>query len=128
LGADVIPIIQTAVNDGRITDIVARYALKDAVLHYIGQNAAADQLLLQSVQEGLNKQKEGERFNWGSMKLPTQALFRNLEDIPDEAIVARQRLLSQMRQQSTHPDFTGGLDRIENRFSSVLKERHPPQE
>ena len=128
LGADAIPIIQTAVNDERITDNVARYALRDAVLFYIGQNAAADQLLLQTVQEGLNKQEEGERFNWGVMKLPTTALFRNLENIPDEAIMARQRLLSQMRQQSIHPEFAGGLDRMENKFNSVLEERRSPQE
>jgi len=128
LGADAIPIIQTAVNDGRITDNVARYALRDAVLHYIGQNATADQLLLQTVQEGLNKQKEGERFNWGPMKLPTQALFRNLENTSDEAIASRQGLLSQMRQQSTHPEFVGGLDRIENKFNSVLEERRSPRE
>ena len=128
LGADAIPIIQSAVNDGRITDNIASYALRDAVLHYIGQNAAADQLLLQTVQEGLNKQEEGGRFNWGPMKLPTTALFRNLENIPDEAIMARQRLLSQMRQQSIHPEFAGGLDRMENKFNSVLEERRAPRE
>ena len=128
LGADAIPIIQTAVNDGRITDDIASYALRDAMLHYIGQNAAADQLLLQTVEEGLNRQKEGERFNWGMMKLPTTALFRNLENTSDEAIAARQRLLSQMRQQSTHPEFAGGLDRMENKFNSVLEERRAPRE
>ena len=128
LDADSIPIIQTAVNDGRITDDVARYALRDAVLHYIGQNAAADQLLLQTVQEGLNKQEEGGNFNWGSMKLPTQALFRNLENTSDEAIASRQGLLSQMRQQSDHPEFIGGLNRIENKFNSVLKKRRSPRE
>ena len=128
LGADAIPIIQTAVNDERITDNIASYALRDAVLHYIGQNAAADQLLLQTVEEGLNKQEEGERFNWGAMKLPTTALFRNLENIPDEAIMARQRLLSQMRQQSSHPEFIGRIDGMENKFSSVLEERRAPRE
>lgn len=128
LGADAIPIIQSAVNDDRITDNIASYALRDAVLHYIGQNAAADQLLLQTVQEGLNKQEEGGRFNWGPMKLPTTALFRNLENIPDEAIMARQRLLSQMRQQSSHPEFIGRIDGMENKFSSVLEERRAPRE
>ena len=128
LGADAVPIIQNAINEGRITDDVASYALRDAVLHYIGQNAAADQLLLQTVQDALNKQEEGGRFNWGSMKLPTQALFRNLENTSDEAIVARQGLLSRMRQQSSHPEFVGGLDRMENKFNSVLEERRSPRE
>jgi len=128
LGADAIPIIQSAVNDGRITDDIASYALSDAVLHYIGQNAAADQLLLQTVEEGLNKQEEGGRFNWGPMKLPTTALFRNLENTSDEVIASRQRLLSQMRQQSSHPEFVGGLDRMENKFNSVLEERRAPRE
>jgi hypothetical protein len=128
LGAESVPIIQNAINEGRITDDVASYALRDAVLHYIGQNAAADQLLLQTVQEGLNKQEEGGRFNWGAMKLPTQALFRNLENTSDEALVARQRLLSQMRQQSSHPEFVGGLNRMENKFNSVLEDRRSPRE
>jgi hypothetical protein len=128
LGADSIPIIQNAINEGRITDNIASYALRDAVLHYIGQNAAADQLLLQTVQEGLNKQEEGGRFNWGSMKLPTQALFRNLENTSVEAIASRQVLLSRMRQQSDHPEFIGGLDRMENKFNSVLEERRSPRE
>ena len=128
LGSDAIPIIQSTVNDERVTDDIASYALRDAVLHYIGQNAAADQLLLQTVQDALNKQEEGGRFNWGPMKLPTQALFRNLENTSDEAIVARQGLLSRMRQQSSHPEFVGGLDRMENKFNSVLEERRSPRE
>ena len=128
MGADAVPIIQNAINEGRITDDVASYALRDAVLHYIGQNAAADQLLLQTVQDALNKQEEGGRFNWGPMKLPTQALFRNLENTSDEAIVARQGLLSRMRQQSSHPEFVGGMDRMENKFNSVLEERRSPRE
>jgi hypothetical protein len=33
-----------------------------------------------------------------------------------------------MRQQSIHPEFAGGLDRMENKFNSVLEERRAPRE
>jgi hypothetical protein len=33
-----------------------------------------------------------------------------------------------MRQQSSHPEFVGGMDRMENKFNSVLEERRSPRE
>ena len=119
LGADAVAILQTAVNDDRITDNVARYAVRDAVLHYIGQNPAADQLFLNVVQEGLAEQ-EGENFNWGAMKLPMTALFRDLNGAPVEVIQSRRALFTRARQSVTNPAHAQALERVDGRFEHLL--------
>ena len=119
LGVGVVSLLESLVNDDRITDDVARYAIRDAMLHYIGQNAAADQLFLDSVQEGLEKQ-EGEKFNWGPMKLPLTALFREIRGAPEEVIRSRQELFDRARKPVTNPDHIQALGNVAGRFDFLL--------
>ena len=119
LGVGVVSLLESLVNDDRITDEVARYAVRDAMLHYIGQNAAADRLFLDSVQEGLEKQ-EGEKFNWGHMKLPLTALFRDIRDAPVEVIRSRQELFDRARKPVTNPDHIQALGNVAGRFDFLL--------
>ena len=119
LGVGVVSLLESLVNDDRITDDLARYAIRDAMLHYIGQNAAADQLFLDSVQEGLENQ-EGEKFNWGQMKLPLTALFREIREAPEEVIRSRQELFDRARKQVTNPDHIQALGNVAGRFDFLL--------
>ena len=119
LGVGVVSLLESLVNDDRITDDLARYAVRDAMLHYIGQNAAADQLFLDSVQEGLENQ-EGEKFNWGHMKLPLTALFREIRGAPEEVIRSRQELFDRARKPVTDPDHIQALGNVAGRFDFLL--------
>ena len=119
LGVGVVSLLESLVNDDRITDDLARYAIRDAMLHYIGQNAAADQLFLDSVQEGLENQ-EGEKFNWGHMKLPLTALFREIRGAPEEVIRSRQELFDRARKPVTDPDHIQALGNVAGRFDFLL--------
>ena len=120
LGADAIPILQTAINDNRITDDVARYAVRDAVLHYIGQSAEADALLLQTVRDGLAKQEENGRLNWGTMKLPLQALYRDLGEQSTDSLRARQRLVQQIRDEHDNQSLSDGLVKLDIQLEAAL--------
>jgi len=120
LGADAVAILESVANDDRITDQVALYAVRDAVLHYIGQSPEADQLFLRVVKEGL-EQQEGENFNWGQMKLPMTALFRGLNDAPLEVVRSRQALFNRARQSITNPAHIEALRRVDGRFEHFLK-------
>jgi len=119
LGADAVAILESVANDDRITDQVALYAVRDAVLHYIGQSPEADQLFLNVVKEGL-EQQEGENFNWGQMKLPMTALFRGLNDAPLEVVRSRQALFNRARQSITNPAHIEALRRVDGRFEHFL--------
>lgn len=119
LGADAAAILQSVASDDRITDQVALYAVRDAVLHFIGQSAEADQLFLNVVKEGLERQ-EGENFNWGQMKLPMTALFRGLNDAPLEVVRSRQALFNRARQSITNPAHIEALSRVDGRFDHFL--------
>jgi len=119
LGADAVAILQSVASDDRITDQVALYAVRDAVLHYIGQSAEADELFLNVVKEGLERQ-EGENFNWGQMKLPMTALFRGLNDAPLEVVRSRQALFNRARQSITNPAHIEALSRVDGRFEHFL--------
>jgi hypothetical protein len=123
LGADAIPILQTAINDNRITDDVARYAVRDAVLHYIGESPVADALLLQTVRDGLARQEENGRLNWGVMKLPLQALYRNLGEQSADSLRARQRLLQQIRDEHDNQSLSDGLVKLDVQLEAALAER-----
>ena len=123
LGADAIPILQTAINDNRITDDVALYAVRDAVLHYIGESPAADALLLQTVREGLARQEENGRLNWGVMKLPLQALYRNLGEQSADSLRARQRLVQQIRDEHDNQSLSDGLVKLDVQLEAALAER-----
>ena len=123
LGADAIPILQTAINDNRITDDVALYAVRDAVLHYIGESPAADALLLQTVRDGLARQEENGRLNWGVMKLPLQALYRNLGEQSADSLRARQRLVQQIRDEHDNQPLSDGLVKLDVQLEAALAER-----
>ncbi|HCU86687.1 MAG TPA: hypothetical protein DGP39_04100 [Verrucomicrobiales bacterium] len=123
LGADAIPILQTAINDNRITDDVAHYAVRDAVLHYIGESPAADALLLQTVRDGLARQEENGRLNWGVMKLPLQALYRNLGEQSADSLRARQRLVQQIRDEHDNQSLSDGLVKLDVQLEAALAER-----
>ena len=123
LGADAIPILQTAINDNRITDDVALYAVRDAVLHYIGESPAADALLLQTVRDGLARQEENDRLNWGVMKLPLQALYRNLGEQSADSLRARQRLVQQIRDEHDNQPLSDGLVKLDVQLEAALAER-----
>lgn len=123
LGADAIPILQTAINDNRITDDVALYAMRDAVLHYIGESPAADALLLQTVRDGLARQEENDRLNWGVMKLPLQALYRNLGEQSADSLRARQRLVQQIRDEHDNQSLSDGLVKLDVQLEAALAER-----
>ena len=123
LGADAIPILQTAINDNRITDDVALYAVRDAVLHYIGESPAADALLLQTVRDGLARQEENGRLNWGVMKLPLQALYRNLGEQSADSLRARQRLVQQIRAEHDNQPLSDGLIKLDVQLEAALAER-----
>lgn len=123
LGADAIPILQTAINDNRITDDVALYAVRDAVLHYIGESPAADALLLQTVRDGLARQEENGRLNWGVMKLPLQALYRNLGEQSADSLRARQRLVQQIRDEHDNQSLSDGLVKLDVQLEAALAER-----
>ena len=123
LGADAIPILQTAINDNRITDPIARYAVRDAVLHYIGESPAADALLLQTVREGLSRQEENGGFNWGAMKLPLQALYRDLGEQSLDSLRARQRLVNQIREEHNNADLSDGLVKLDLQLDEAINER-----
>ena len=123
LGADAIPILQTAINDNRITDDVALYAVRDAVLHYIGESPVADALLLQTVRDGLARQEENGRLNWGVMKLPLQALYRNLGEQSADSLRARQRLVQQIRDEHDNQSLSDGLVKLDVQLEAALAER-----
>jgi len=123
LGTDALPILQTAINDNRITDDVALYAVRDAVLHYIGESPAADALLLQTVRDGLARQEENGRLNWGVMKLPLQALYRNLGEQSADSLRARQRLLQQIRDEHDNQSLSDGLVKLDVQLEAALAER-----
>ena len=123
LGADAIPILQTAINDNRITADVALYAVRDAVLHYIGESPAADALLLQPVRDGLARQEENGRLNWGVMKLPLQALYRNLGEQSADSLRARQRLVQQIRDEHDNQPLSDGLVKLDVQLAAALAER-----
>ena len=123
LGADAIPILQTAINDNRITDDLALYAVRDAVLHYIGESPAADALLLQTVRDGLARQEENGRLNWGVMKLPLQALYRNLGEQSADSLRARQRLVQQIRDEHDNQSLSDGLVKLDVQLEAALAER-----
>jgi len=123
LGADAIPILQTAINDNRVTDGVAKYAVRDAALHYVGQNAQANQILMDVVREGLDKQVEGERFNWGELKLPYTSLMRDAETQSDQVLINRRQLIQDIREEFNHPEFNQGLDKIDGELGRTLQGR-----
>ena len=123
LGADAIPILQTAMNDNRITDGVAKYAARDAALHYVGQNAQANQILMDVVREGLDKQVEGERFNWGELKVVYTALTRDTETQSDQVLINRRQLIQGIREEFNHPEFNQGLDKMDGVLDHALQGR-----
>lgn len=119
LGPDAVAILKNVADDDRITDDVARYAVRDAILHYIGQDTAADQLFLNVMQEGLSRQ-DGEEFKWGQMKLPMNALFRGLNEAPRDVIQARRQLFTRARQSVENPVHAQALERVDGRFEHLL--------
>jgi hypothetical protein len=123
LGADAIPILQTHINDTRITDGVARYAVRDAALYYVGQNAQANQILMDVVREGLGKQEEGEKFNWGEMKLSYTSLMRDVEKQSDQVLNNRRQLIQDIREEFNHPELNQGLDRMDGALGRTLEGR-----
>ena len=123
LGADAIPILQTAISDNRITDGVARYAVRDAALYYVGQNAQANQILMDVVREGLEKQVEGEKFNWGEMKLSYTSLMRDVEIQSDQVLINRRQLIQDIREEFNHPELNQGLDRMDGALGRTLEGR-----
>ena len=123
LGADAIPILQTAINDNRVTDGVAKYAVRDAALHYVGQNAQANQILMDVVREGLDKQVEGERFNWGELKLPYTSLMRDVATQSNQVLIKRRQLIQDIREEFNHPEFNQGLDKIDGELGRTLQGR-----
>ena len=123
LGADAIPILQTAISDNRITDGVAKYAVRDAALHYVGQNAQANQILMDVVREGLDRQVEGERFNWGELKVVYTALTRDLETQSDQVLINRRQLIQGIREEFNHPEFNQGLDKMDGVLDHALEGR-----
>ena len=127
LGADAIPILQTAISDNRITDGVARYAVRDAALYYVGQNAQANQILMDVVSEGLDKQVEGEKFNWGEMKLSYTSLMRDVETQSDQVLINRRQLIQDIREEFNHPELNQGLDRMDGALVRTLEGRQEPE-
>ncbi len=123
LGADAIPILQTAISDNRITDGIARYAVRDAALYYVGQNAQANQILMDVVREGLDKQVEGERFNWGELKLPYTSLMRDVETQSDQVLINRRQLIQDIREEFNHPELNQGLDKMDGELGRTLQGR-----
>jgi len=123
LGADAIPILQTAISDNRITDGVARYAVRDAALYYVGQNAQANQILMDVVRKGLEKQVEGEKFNWGEMKLSYTSLMRDVEIQSDQVLINRRQLIQDIREEFNHPELNQGLDRMDGALGRTLQGR-----
>jgi|TARA_B100001971_G_scaffold212950_1_gene244595 hypothetical protein len=123
LGSDAIPILQTAINDNRVTDGVAKYAVRDAALHYVGQNAQANQILMDVVREGLDKQVEGEKFNWGELKLSYTSLMRDVETQSDQVLTNRRQLIQYIREEFNHPDLNQGLDKMDHSLGRTLEGR-----
>lgn len=123
LGADAIPILQTAISDNRITDEIARYAVRDAALYYVGQNAQANQILMDVVREGLEKQVEGEKFKWGAMKLSYTSLMRDVETQSDQVLINRRQLIQDIREEFNHPELNQGLDRMDGALGRTLEGR-----
>ena len=123
LGADAIPILQRAIDDNRITDGVAKYAVRDAALHYVGQSAQADQILMQTVREGLDGQEEGREFKWGAFKVSNSALMRDLHNQPDETLMNRRQLIQNIREEFNHPTLNQGLNKMDGILENTLRER-----
>ena len=123
LGADAIPILQTAINDNRITEGVAKYAVRDAALHYVGQNAQANQILMDVVRVGLDKQVEGERFNWGELKVVYTALTRDMETQSNQVLINRRQLINGIQEEFNHPEFNQGLDKMDGELGRTLRRR-----
>ncbi len=123
LGADAIPILQRAIDDNRITDGVAKYAVRDAALHYVGQSAQADQILMQTVREGLESQGEGREFKWGAFKVSNSALIRDLHNQPDETLMNRRQLIQNIREEFNHPTLNQGLNKMDGILEHTLRER-----
>ena len=124
LGADALPILQIAISDNRVTDGVAKYAVRDAALHYVGQNAQANQILMDVVREGLDRQVEGERFNWGELKVVYTALTRDTETQSDQVLINRRQLINGIREEFNHPEFNQGLDKMDGVLDHALEGRH----
>ena len=75
------------------------------------------------VREGLDKQVEGERFNWGELKLSYTSLMRDVEIQSDQVLINRRQLIQDIREEFNHPELNQGLDRMDGALGRTLERR-----
>ena len=126
LGANAIPILQAVIQEDRLEDGVARYAIRDAALYYVGQSAQADQLLMDTFREGMEKQTEDEKFNWGPFKVTGNALMRDLGKQTDEVLINRRQLIQNVREEFNHPELNQGLNKMDGALQRTLERETNP--
>ena len=126
LGAEAMPILLAAYKDPRITNEFHKAALRDAALRFIGTNAEADAIFHESVKEGLAKMKKGDMFDfkrYEHIAQPLGALMRDVDDQPVDVIVARRKLLGDVRKQSSDILLQFGFTAMDKRLSEEQKRR-----
>jgi|TARA_B100000959_G_scaffold273687_1_gene324520 hypothetical protein len=126
LGADAIPILQAVIQEDRLEDGVARYAIRDAALYYVGQSAQADRLLMDTFREGMARQEEGGDFNWGPFKVTFTAITRDLNGQSNEVLANRRQLLQNAREEFNHPTLNQGLDKMDGQLQRTLERETNP--
>ena len=122
LGADAIPILQAVIQEDRLEEGVARYAIRDAALYYVGQSAQADRILMDTFREGMARQEEGGQFNWGPFKVTFSAITRDLAGQSNEILTNRRQLLQNAREEFNHATLNEGLDKMDGMIQRVLEQ------
>jgi len=122
LGADAIPILQAVIQKDRLEEGVARYAIRDAALYYVGQSAQADRILMDTFREGMARQEEGGQFNWGPFKVTFSAITRDLAGQSNEILTNRRQLLQNAREEFNHTTLNEGLDKMDGMIQRVLEQ------
>lgn len=122
LGADAIPILQAVIQEDRLEEGVARYAIRDAALYYVGQSAQADRILMDTFREGMARQEEGGQFNWGPFKVTFSAITRDLAGQSNEILTNRRQLLQNAREEFNHTTLNEGLDKMDGMIQRVLEQ------
>ena len=126
LGAEAIPILQAVIQEDRLEDGIARYAIRDAALYYVGQSAQADRILMDTFREGMARQEEGGQFNWGPFKVTFSAITRDLERQSNEILTNRRQLLQNAREEFNHPTLNQGLDKMDGQLQRTLERETNP--
>jgi hypothetical protein len=126
LGAEAMPILLAAYKDPRITNEFHKAALRDAALRFIGTSPEADAIFHESVKEGLAKMKKGDMFDfkrYEHIAQPLGALMRDVHEQPVHVIVARRKLLGDVRKQSSDILLQFGFTAMDRRLGEEQKRR-----